>query len=927
MLSSLLLFRPLPLVSSRLTARHVGSRLISRTFSASSAVDSPSSPSTSLSSSASSSSREKDPYAIHSENDLDAVLERVEQAHRHFSSFSQAQVDHIFHEVALATSKARVSLAKLAVADTGRGIVEDKVIKNQFASEMVYNKYKGLKTVGVVESDVTSGFTKIAEPVGPIVAFAPVTNPTSTLIFKALIALKTRNAIVFSPHPSASECSNETARIVIDAALRAGAPEYCVSYLAKPTSALSNQLLHHPKIKYALATGGPGVVNACYSSGKPAIGVGAGNAPALVDETADLDMACASIVLSKTFDNGMICATEQAVVVVDAVYDQFLHKLQSRGVHVLSPEHAKKVGDVLVKDNLAVNPAIVGQSPRRIAELAGVPFIEGSLALAAEVSAIGSEEKWSFEKLSPTMAIYRASDFADAVHKCEALAYNGGAGHTATIFTNPANRDRLEQFEEAMPVYHMLVNSPATFGAIGDVYNFQIEPSLTLGCGTAGGNSVSKNVGPMELLNFKYIAEKRENMQWIKVPPSIYFKRGIVGEALKDLRENSDRIFIVTDRTMEEMGIVDEVTKHLPFAKWHVHSDIAPEPTFSCLRKGVATMDAFKPDTVIALGGGSPLDAAKVMRLMYEHPEVKVQDMYARFLDIRKRICQFPRAGTLIKKVVCIPTTSGTGAEMTPFAVITGDDGHKYPIADYMLTPDMAIVDPQLAAGMPKTLTAYTGYDVLTHAVESHVSVMATDYTMALSARATLLVHKHLKAAVDSPDSLEAREGMHNASAIAGVAFANAFLGISHSLAHAIGGRFHIAHGLANALVLSHVCLYNASTHPTKMAAFPQYKSPHAKNQYAELADHLGLTETSASDDEKLFAFINRLEELKQECGIPLSIREAGVGEAEFEAAISELAEQAFDDQCTSANPRYPLMSELEQILRDAYNGPPVMSS
>lgn len=865
-------------------------------------------------------------YGIQGDDDMDLVMARVVDAQQEFLKYSQEEVDDIFHKVALAASKQRVPLAKLAVENTGRGIIEDKVIKNHFASEMIYNKYKGLRTVDVVERDFARGWTKIAEPVGPICAFAPITNPTATVIFKSLIALKTRNAIVFSPHPSAAECSNAAARIMIQAALEAGAPEYCISYLDAPTRALSQRLLHHPQIKFALATGGPGIVEACYESGRPAIGVGAGNAPALVDETADLDMACSSVVMSKTFDNGMICAAEQAIVVVDAVYDEFKAKLERRGVYILPPADAQKVGDIVITDKLKVNPAIVGQSPKNIANMAGVPFPDGKLVLAAEVTEIGDHEKWSFEKLSPVMAIYRARDFQDGVEMSRQLAHHGGAGHTAALYTNSANRDRIDAFEHAMPVYHVLVDSPSTFGAIGDLYNFHIDPSLTLGCGTEGGNSISKNVGPLELLNFKNVAEKRENMQWVKVPPTIYFKRGIIGDALADLQGTSERVFIVTDRTMKELGLVDKVTSALADAcKVYVHSDIAPEPSFSCLREGIAAMSKFKPDTVIALGGGSPLDAAKVMRLMYEHPEVKVQDLYARFLDIRKRIHQFPKTGTLIKKLVEIPTTSGTGAEMTPFAVITSDDGHKYPIADYALTPDLAIIDPEFAAGMPKSLTANTGYDVLTHAVESYVSAMATDYTQALSARAVQLVSSHLRNAVSKPEDMDAREGMHNASAIAGIAFANAFLGISHSIAHALGAKFHIPHGMCNALVLSHVCYYNASTHPTKMTAFPQYKYPQAKHHYGQLADMLNLTDKGASDDDKLIAFIARLEDMKKEVGLPLSIKDAGVSRADFEAAVTMLAEQAFDDQCTGANPRYPLISELEELLWAAYEGPPVI--
>mmetsp|Transcript_9889 Transcript_9889/g.32228 ORF Transcript_9889/g.32228 Transcript_9889/m.32228 type:complete len:652 (+) Transcript_9889:883-2838(+) len=637
-------------------------------------------------------------------------------------------------------------------------------------------------------------------------------------------------------------------------------------------------------------------------------------------------MAVSSIFMSKTFDNGMICAAEQAVVVVDDVYDVFKKSLEERGAYFLQEAASKKaVGDCIVKDNLKINPDIVGKSPMEIAAMAGITIPETTLVIANEVEEIGDHEKWSFEKLSPTLAVYRAKDFEDGVRICKDLAFHGGEGHTSALYTSPLNRKRVERFEREMPTYHVLVDSPSTFGAIGDMYNFHIDPSLTLGCGTAGGNSVSVNVGPENLLNYKSVAEKRENMQWIRVPPTIYFKRGIINEALADLRGSSERVMVVTDPNMKELGVVDTVTDALRDLdiKCHVHDEVAPEPSFQCIRDGIEAMQHFKPDTVIALGGGSPLDAAKVMRLLYEHPELKVTDLVARFLDIRKRIHKFPALGSKIKKLIEIPTTSGTGAEMTPFAVISADDGYKYPVCSYALTPDMAIVDPEFAAGMPKTLTANTGYDVLTHAVESYVSVMATDYTQALSARAVLLVDRHLSNAVNKPDDMAAREGMHNASAIAGVAFANAFLGISHSMAHALGARFHIPHGLCNALVLSHVMLYNASTHPTKMTAFPQYRYPQAKKHYAELADMLGLC-PGGSDDDKLHALVCRFEHLKASAGMPLSVAECGVDKDSYAAAVHDMAEHAFDDQCTGANPRYPLIKELEALYLAAYDGPPI---
>ena len=855
------------------------------------------------------------------------MMEKVSNSQRDFLKYDQRQVDEIFRRVSLKASKARVPLAKLAVANTGRGVVEDKVIKNHYACEFVYNKYKHLRTVDIVERDLARGFTKIAEPLGPICAFVPVTNPTATVIFKILISLKTRNCIVFSPHPSAAESSNEAARICFEEAVAAGAPSHCISWLEHPTRALSNRLLHHEEINFALATGGPSVVEASYSSGTPAIGVGAGNAPALVDESADLDMAVSSIFMSKTFDIGMICAAEQAVVVVDEVYDHFRELMVQRGAYFLNDESEKKaIGDCIVRDNLKINPDIVGRSVQEIAKMANIKIPESALVIAAEVSDIGDSEKWSFEKLSPTVAVYRAKDFDDGLRISKELAYHGGEGHTSALYTSPLNRQRINTFEHEMPTYHVLVDSPSTFGAIGDMYNFHIDPSLTLGCGSAGGNSVSVNVGPENLLNYKSVAEKRENMQWLRVPPVVYFKRGIIHEALSDLRGQAERIIIITDSTMRDLGVVDIVTEALdkstPF-KYHIFDDVKAEPSFTCVNDGIAAMRHFKPDTIIALGGGSPLDAAKVMRLLYEHPELKITDLVARFLDIRKRISQFPKLGSLIKTLIEIPTTSGTGAEMTPFAVISSDDGYKYPVCSYALTPDVAIADPEFAAGMPKNLTANTGYDVMTHAIESYVSVMATDYTQALSARAVKLVDRHLANAVNKPDDMAAREGMHNASAIAGLAFANAFLGISHSMAHALGAKFHVPHGLCNALLLSHVIIYNASAHPTKMTAFPQYRYPQAKKHYAELSDVLGLC-PAGSEEDKLHALVCRLEHLKASAGMPLSVAECGVDRETYEKAAREMAEHAFDDQCTGANPRYPLIKELEQLFLAAYDGPPI---
>ena len=765
-------------------------------------------------------------------------------------------------------------------------------------------------------------FFRVAEPIGPIAGIIPVTNPTSTVIFKALIALKTRNCILFSPHPAAARVCAYTAELLRQAAVKAGAPENCIRCVSSDRDT-AFAVLTHKNIHFTLATGGPGIVGAVYRSGKPAIGVGPGNAPAIIDELADLPTAVASVVLSKTFDNGMICASENALVVVDEVYDRVLRLLQERGCYVLDEADTKKLGEALIVDG-HLNADMVGQSPRKIGEIAGIEVPKGTVALVGQAKEIGYNEPMSFEKLSPIIGMYRAADFAGALDIADKMASFGGEGHTAILYTNARNRDRVMEFENRMPTYKILIDQPSAFGAIGDVYNFSLAPSLTLGCGAKGGSSVSTNVGPEHLLHIKTMTERRENMLWFKVPKAIYFKRGIFGEAMRDLKD-AKRALIITDKTMVRLGAINpllDVLKAKGMAV-RVFDDVTPDPTIKCINRGKDAMVEFEPDTVIAFGGGSPMDAAKVMRLMYEHPEMTMSALTARFMDIRKRVIDFPKLGSKVSNLICVPTTSGTGAEITPFAVVTGDDGRKYPICDYSLTPEMAIVDPNFTQGMPPSLTAATGYDALVHAVESYVSIVATDYTKAQSLAATKLVNDNLVAAYRDGGNEAARENMHNGSAIAGMAFANAFLGICHSMAHQLGAQFHIPHGMANALMLNHVIAFNATSAPTKMAAFSQYKYPQAMQGYAAIADSLGITSVGDSLEVKVWALIDRFEELKRECNLPMTIKDAGVSEEDFVAKLDQMAAMAFDDQCTGANPRYPLIQELKQLYIDAYHGPP----
>jgi acetaldehyde dehydrogenase/alcohol dehydrogenase len=853
--------------------------------------------------------------------ELETLIQQVKAAQAEYATFTQEQVDRIFHRAALAANNERIPLAKLAVQETGMGIVEDKVIKNHFASEYIYNKYKHEKTCGVIERDESFGYERIAEPVGLLAGIVPVTNPTSTTIFKALITLKTRNGIIFSPHPRAKKCTIAAAKVVKEAAEAAGAPVGLIGWIDEPTIELSQALMQHPEVKLILATGGPGMVKAAYSSGHPSLGVGAGNTPAVIDASADIPMAVSSILLSKTFDNGMICASEQAVVVVDAIYEQVKAEFGHRGAYILDPEQIEAVRRILLKDG-RLNPAIVGQSVQTIAALAGIQVPEGTKLLIGEVEKVGPEEPFSYEKLAPVLALYRANDFHSAVDVAVQLVNFGGRGHTSVLYTDPANRDDIAYFENALQTGRVLINTPSSQGAIGDLYNFKLDPSLTLGCGTWGGNSISENVGPRHLLNIKTVTQRRENMLWFRIPPKVYFKPGCLPIALRELA-GKKRAFLVTDKPLFELGILHPITQVLDEIRvsWDVYHDVEPDPTLSNVNRGLEQLRQFQPDVIIAVGGGSPMDAAKVMWLMYEQPQVEFEGLAMRFMDIRKRVYELPPLGQKAQ-LICIPTTSGTGSEVTPFAVVTDDRvGIKYPLADYALTPTMAIVDPDLTLKMPKKLTAYGGIDALTHALEAYVSVMASDFTDGLALQAIKLLMTYLPRAYEKgAEDPEAREKVHYAATIAGMAFANAFLGVCHSLAHKLGSTFHLPHGLANALMITHVIRYNATDAPFKQAIFPQYRYPNAKHRYAEIADYLQLG--GADDDEKVMRLIEAIEELKRKLEIPATIREAlGEKEREFYDRLEAMAEQAFDDQCTGANPRYPLIQDMKELYVLAYRG------
>ena len=854
--------------------------------------------------------------------ELTARIKQLREAQKKFATYTQEQVDEIFRQAALAANHNRIKLAKMAVEETGMGIVEDKVVKNNFAAEYIYNQYKNMKTCGVLEEDKTSGITKVAEPIGVISAIVPTTNPTSTAIFKCLIALKTRNAIIISPHPRAKNSTIEAAKIVLEAAVKAGAPEGIIGWIDQPSVELSQNVMRESDI--ILATGGPAMVKAAYSSGRPALGVGAGNTPAIIDESAHIKMAVNSILLSKTFDNGVICASEQSIIVLEEVYDEVKKELAERGAYILKGEEIDKVRKTILNEKGGLNADIVGQSACKIAKMAGVNVPETAKVLVGEVTSVELEEPFSHEKLSPVLAMYKAKSFEEALDKADRLIELGGMGHTSVLYTDQLkNRDRVLTFGERMKTARTLINMPAAQGAIGDLFNFKLAPSLTLGCGSWGGNSVSENVGPKHLINVKSIAERRENMLWFRVPEKTYFKYGCLPVALAELGEmGKKKAFIVTDKVLFEMGYTNKVTEVLEAngIQYKIFSDVEPDPTLRCARAGAKEMASFEPDVVISLGGGSAMDAAKIMWVMYEHPEVNFHDLAMTFMDIRKRIYKFPTMGQKAM-MVAIATSAGTGSEVTPFAVITDEEtGVKYPLADYELTPDMAIVDAELMMTSPKGLTACAGIDVLVHSIEAYVSIMASEYTNGLALEAIRLVFKYLPDAYnEGTTNIKAREKMAHASCMAGMAFSNAFLGINHSMAHKLGAFHHLPHGMANSLVMKEVIKFNATDAPTKQAAFAQYKYPNAAWRYAKIADHLGLG--GNTEAEKVELLLKAIDELQNKVNMPKTIQEAGVSEVKFFESLDEMVEQAFDDQCTGANPRYPLMSELKEMYITSYYG------
>jgi len=854
--------------------------------------------------------------------DLDKLLDRVHIAQNQFATFSEEKVDAIFKAAATAANKMRIDLAEMAVAETGMGVLEDKIIKNHFASEYIYNKHKGVKTCGIISRDKINGTKIVAAPLGVIAGVVPTTNPTSTAIFKSLICLKTRNGIVFSPHPRAKKSTIAAAKVVLDAAVKAGAPKDIIGWIDEPSLELSQALMTHPKIQAILATGGPGMVKAAYSSGKPALGVGSGNTPAIIDETAKVKLAVSSILMSKTFDNGMICASEQSVIVVKDVYEETKKEFIYRGAYLLNAKEIEALGKIILTDK-GVNADIVGQPAYKIAELAGFKVPHDAKILLAEQADYSDKNPYAHEKLSPILTMYKADNFEHATDIAYALVNNGGLGHTSVLYTDERVQDRIDFYAQKMPTGRILINCPASQGGIGDLYNFRLEPSLTLGCGSWGGNSVSENVGVKHLVNYKTVAERRENMLWFRVPPKIYFKRGSTELALREY-EGKKRAFIITDRFLFDSGATRTITDVFEEMDidYQIFFDVKPDPTLSTAKQALTMVNAYQPDLIVALGGGSPMDVGKIIWLMYEQPDTDFEDISMRFMDIRKRICSIPELGKKAD-LVCIPTTSGTGSEVTPFSIITDDETHvKYAIADYALTPKMAIIDANFVDGMPKGLTSAGGIDALVHALEAYVSVMATNYTNSLALEAIKQIFRYL------PDSYKegaadpiAREKMHNAATIAGMAFANAFLGVCHSMAHKLGAMYNIPHGIANALLICQVIRYNATDCPKKQAIFPQYKAPEAKKRYAQIAHVLYLADESVSDDEKVERLINAVAELKAKIGIPKSIREWGVDEKTFKDNLDKLVRLAFDDQCTGANPVYPLMEDIKQIYLDAYEG------
>ena len=862
----------------------------------------------------------KEENGVRTIDDLNVIIDRVKTAQEVLATYTQEQIDKIFLAMALAANDARIPLAKMAVEETGMGVVEDKVIKNHFAAEEIYNKYRNAKTCGVIERDDTNGYTKVAEPLGVIAGVVPTTNPTSTTIFKSLIALKTRNGIIFSPHPRAKKSTITTAKLMLDAAVKAGAPDHIIGWIDEPSVEMSQHLMQHEGIAMILATGGPGMVKAAYSSGKPALGVGAGNTPAIIDETADIKMAVSSVLMSKTFDNGMICASEQSVIVHKDIYNEVKKEFEYRGAYILDKKEKEKVAKTIIQ-NGKLNAAIVGQPAYKIAEMAGVKVPEETKVLIGEVSKIGVEEEFSYEKLSPVLAMYKADSFEDAVSDAAELIHFAGRGHTSVLYTADHNRDRITHFSNMLDTGRILINTPSSQGGIGDLYNFRLDPSLTLGCGSWGGIAASENVGVKHLVNIKTVAERRENMLWFRVPPKIYFKQGATGFALRELK-GKKKAFIITDKPLFGLGYTDKITsvlEELDIA-YQIFSNVNPDPDTDTIENALKIVRNLEPDVIIALGGGSPMDAAKIVWLMYEHPEVSFHDLAMRFMDIRKRVCTFPDLGSKAM-LITIPTTSGTGSEVTPFAVITDSASHiKYPIADYALTPNMAIVDPDLVKTMPRGLAAASGIDALTHALEAYVSILATPFTNGIALETCKMIFDNLAKSVnDGANNPQARENMHYAATMAGICFAQAFLGVCHSMAHKLGSAYGIAHGIANALLICNVIKFNSSEKPTKQGIFSQYHYPEGKRRYAEVAESLGLG--GKNDDEKVKNLIDAIQKLKKEIGIPMSIREAGVDEKTFFDNLDNLSELAFDDQCTGANPRYPLIKEIKDLYTNAYEG------
>ena len=853
---------------------------------------------------------------------LNSALARTRNAQKIFATYTQEQVDKIFLAAASAADKARISLAKLAVAETGMGIVEDKVIKNHYAAEYIYNAYKDTKTCGVIEEDEAYGIQRIAEPIGVVAAVIPTTNPTSTAIFKCLLALKTRNAIIISPHPKAKSSTIAAAKLVLEAAVEAGAPDGIIDWIDVPSLELTNTVMKEADI--ILATGGPGMVKAAYSSGKPALGVGAGNTPAIIDKSADILLAVNSIIHSKTFDNGMICASEQSVIVLDSIYDSVKKEFAARGCYFLNEEETEKVRKTIII-NGALNAKIVGQSAHTIASLSGVEVPVGTKILIGEVESVELSEEFAHEKLSPVLAMYRASTFEDAVEKAEHLVADGGYGHTSSVYLNEITEgDKLSFFASKMKTCRILLNTPSSHGGIGDLYNFKLAPSLTLGCGSWGGNSVSENVGVKHLLNIKTIAKRRENMLWFRTPEKIYIKKGCLPVALDELKtvRKAKKAFIVTDTFLYQNGYTKPITDKLEQMgiQYATFFNVQPDPTLANATEGASQMRAFQPDTIIALGGGSAMDAAKIMWVLYEHPEADFMDMAMRFIDIRKRVYTFPKMGEKAY-FIAIPTSAGTGSEVTPFAVITDEKtGVKYPLADYELLPNMAIIDTDFHMSAPRGLTAASGIDAVTHALEAYAAMLATDYTDSLALRSLKMVFEYLPRAYENGQTdVLAREKMANAATMAGMAFANAFLGVCHSMAHKLGAFHHLPHGVANALMIEEVLRFNASESPAKMGTFSQYDHPHALARYAEVADYLGLG--GSTDEEKLENLISAINDLKNKVGIKETIKDYGIDEDDFLARLDDMVEQAFDDQCTGANPRYPLMSEIKQMYLNAYYG------